>query len=105
MQLILETPKRPAMRTSPQGRRLAGAAWFTVRAFDPTESVPEIYDYAQSVTAWLSSYPTSQPFRVAAPSTLSGQLVDAVVPRALLEALPGETRVAMQWEFVPGEKP
>jgi len=105
MRVILETQKKSAVQTSPQGRRVHGTAWFTVRVFDRDESVPEIYDYAQPVAGWLKSIALSRPFRVAPPTRLSGPLVEAVVPRVLLESLPAETRVAMQWEFVPGGTP
>lgn len=105
MRMILETQGKSAIQTSPQGRQVQGAARFTVRAFDADENLPEAYDYAQPVAGWLTSIAPSQPFRVAPPSRLSGQLVEAVVPRVLLETLPAETLIAMQWEFVPGGRP
>lgn len=105
MRVILETQKKAAVQTSPQGRRVQGTAWFTVLAFDRDESVPEIYDYAQPVAGWLNSIGPSRPFRVAPPKRLSGRLVEAVIPRAILESLPAESVVAMQWEFVPGGRP
>ena len=104
MRTILETSRVPAVQKWPSGRSVDGVAFFTVRVFDAGEEVPDIYDYAQTVSEWLGSIGDGKPLRSAPPANLSGPLHEAVVPRGLLESLPAESLIAAQWEFTPGGK-
>lgn len=82
-----------------------GTARFVVRLYDATEAVPLIHDYAQPVAQWLLHLPDGQHLRSQPPAQLRGTqqpLVEAVVPRSLLEALPSDGLLAAEWQFIPG---
>lgn len=104
MRVIFETPTVPVQATvPPRGDIRTGSAHFVVRAFDVGEEVPDVYDYALPVSEWLASLSQGQPLRSSPPEHLSGALKDAVVPRAILDALPPEVRIAPEWEFIPDD--
>jgi hypothetical protein len=103
--VIFETPAVPATATIPGRPNTSGTARYVLRVFDGGEEIPRIYDYAERVNVWLASLRSGQPLRSSPPSSLLGPMERAVVPRRLLEELPGDSWLAGEWEFVPAAKP
>lgn len=99
MRVVFETPAVPAVDVQPNGQRLEGTARFVARTFEPDEEIPPGHHPAP-ISDWLRSLRPGAPMRDTPPPNLTGP-APAVVPRELLEALPGDALYAVEWEFIP----
>ncbi len=96
MQTIFQTPPVPATRTI-QGRAFRGTAHFEAHVFAPDEEIPEGHQ-AIPIARWLKSIPPGQSLEVAPPPDMVGAAT-AIIPRVLLENLPSDVLLEVQWEI------
>jgi len=102
MRVIFETPPVPAVDTLPDGRTVRGTARLVVRTLEPGEELPLGCPSAQPVSRWRStSLAGNGSMPVPPVPHLIGPAV-ATVPRELIEALPDDVRLFVQWELKPG---
>lgn len=107
MRLLFESARIPVVASFPpdagtllDGSTVAGAAWLTVRTFDANEAIPKQHDHARPLAQWLEQLgdrPPGSTLPVAFRSEAGVR--EVVVPPDVLERLPRDTLIAVDWEF------
>jgi hypothetical protein len=111
VRVVFESERIPVTATIPSdagtqldGATVEGVAWLTMKTFDPGEAIPAQHDHARPLAVWREQLRGRPPgstlpdaFR---PKTGAREVV---VPPRLLEGLPPETIIAVDWEFEPAK--
>lgn len=98
MRTIFSTKPVPATHQSTLGGRnvgLRGNTHLEVVAFDAGEQVPQGY-HPEPLAGWLRGLGPGEPLRLPPPGTLTG-IGEVLVPRQLLDALPGDSLLTPRW--------
>jgi len=113
VRLVFESVRIPVIASFPQdagtlldGSTLSGAAWLTVRAFDVGEAIPKQHDHARPLARWLEQLGDRPPGSTL-PETFRSEtgVREVVVPRDLLDDIPRDALIAVDWEFEPAQRP
>jgi hypothetical protein len=109
MRLVFESVRIPVVASFPRdagtlldGSTVAGVAWLTVRTFDSGELIPKQHDHARPLARWLEQLGDRPPGSTL-PDTFRSKtgVREVVVPPQVLEQLPHDTLIAVDWEFEP----
>jgi hypothetical protein len=109
VRLLFESVRIPVVATFPPdagtllgGSTVAGVAWLTLRTFDAGEPIPKQHDHARPLAWWLEQLGDRPPGSTLPDAFRSKTGVrEAAVPPDVLENLPRDTLIAVDWEFEP----
>jgi hypothetical protein len=109
VRLLFESVRIPVVARFPHkagtlldGSTVAGAAWLTVRTFDAGEAIPKQHDHARPLARWLEQLGDRPPGSTLPDAFRSETGVrEVAVPPDLLENLPRDALIAVDWEFEP----
>jgi hypothetical protein len=109
MRLIFESERIPVTAKIPSdagsplaGTTVDGVAWLTLKTFESGDVIPKQHDHARPLSTWFEQL-GGRPPGSALPDVFRSKtgLHDVVVPPRVLEGLPVDTIIAVDWEFEP----
>ncbi len=103
MRIVYETDPvaAPADYKLKGGGTFAGGFFrFVLRLYEPGEEVPTSHQPASPVAKWRrTSLATDGTLHVPPPPNAEGKIATVVVPRLVIDALPEDGRLFVQWEL------
>lgn len=104
MRVIFESPPVPAVDKFPDGRVIRGTAKVVARLFDPGETAEEQY-VARRVALWRSTSLRSDGSIACPPPPFMTGPLPVFIPPLIIDSLPADALLAIQWELKPGGQP
>jgi hypothetical protein len=107
MRLLFESARIPVVANIPrdagthlEGSAIEGVAWLTLRSFDEGEVIPKQHDHARPLARWLEQLGDRRPGAILPDSFRSKNgVLEVAVPPDVLENVPRDTLIAVDWEF------
>lgn len=101
MRRVFEIPPVPTVARI-DGRTVKGTAGFTATVYEPDERAPLVGGRRLPlVSEWRASLAPGEPLRISPPKDHVGPTT-AVIPRALLDPLPDQATLWVEWKFFVG---